>query len=372
MSFLLVVGQEQAIGKLQQALWSGRVPHGYIFHGPSGVGKELTARELAATLLCHKSRTVKHNGQEWLDSCGQCVSCRGIAADIHPDYHLVYRQQIRELEGESSDHKATELAIKVIRRKLNDPAQLTSAYGHGKVFVVREMNLANIEAQNALLKTLEEPPGGTVLIGLADRLEGLLPTILSRCQMVMFRPLPQEFILAKLREAGCNTQEAAFWARFGEGSLGQALWLAGRGWYGHKTALVERLAKLTSQDALDLAEMFIELAKDYSAQAVKDGLAFSATVGKGQMYSFLLAVVAGFYRDVMLCSGGSAESLWINGDQKDAVSRAGGTISLRDASRAVALASRGEYLLQKNVNANLVFEDLFGDLAELNCKAPVA
>ncbi len=380
MSIFSVIGQDQALNRLQQALRSRRVPHGYIFHGQAGVGKELCAREFAKIILCENRRKRRRDGEDCFDCCDSCASCRAIQADAHPDYHLVYREQIRELRPEQNDngpgrtkaHRATALPIDVIRKKLNDPCQLTSAYGRGKVFVVREIHLASVHAQNALLKTLEEPPDGTVLILLADRLEPLLPTVLSRSQMVMFAPLGRDFLLEKLSESGCKQPQSGFWSRFAEGSLGRALWLAAQDWYQAKVALVKRLARLTEKDAVELAELLMDSAKSYAAQARKQDPAVSDTVAKQRMYGFLLGVVSNFYRDVMVSGSGAAPAEWINSDQESAVKQAAKALSLLQASRAVALVGRAEYLISKNVNANLVFEDLFGDLAVTIRKTLVA
>ena len=380
MSIFSLIGQEQALGRLQQALRSGRVPHAYIFHGQAGVGKELCAREFAKIILCENRRKRRRDGEDCFDCCDSCASCQAIEADVHPDYHLVYREQIRELRPEQNDngpgrtkaHRATVLAFDVIREKINKPAQLTSAYGRGKVFVVREIHLASVHAQNCLLKTLEEPPDGTVLILLADHLEGLLATVLSRSQMVMFAPLGRDFLLEKLSECGCKQPQSGFWSRFAEGSVGRALWLADQDWYEAKVALVERLARLTDQDVVELAELLMDLGKSYAAQARKQGTDLSETVVKQRMYGFLLGVVSSFYRDVMLSGSGAGPADWINYDQESALEQAAKTLSLLQAGRAVALVGRAEYLISKNVNANLVFEDLFGDLAAISRKALVA
>ncbi len=378
MSIFSVIGQDRAVNQLQQALRSGRTAHGYIFHGQTGVGKEDCAREFAKLILCENRQKRQRDGQDVFDCCDSCTSCQGIEADTHPDYHLVYREQIRELRSEQSGsgktkaHKATVLAFDVIREKINKPAQLTSAYGRGKVFVVREMHLANVQAQNCLLKTLEEPPDGTVLILLADRLEGLLPTVLSRSQMVMFAPLEPEFLLEKLNESGCEQVESGFWSRFAEGSLGRALWLAEQNWYQVKVELLESLARLTEQDAVELAELMMDSAKSYAARARKQEPTLSDTVAKGRMYGFELGVVSNFYRDVMLCSSGFGPGEWINCDQELAVKQASKSISGPQASQAVGLVARAEYLISKNVNANLVLEDLFGDLAVTIRKTLVA
>jgi DNA polymerase-3 subunit delta' len=378
MSIASVIAQDAACDKLQQAIRSERIPHAYIFHGPAGVGKELCAREFAKLILCQNRKKRRQNKQDVFDCCDACPSCRQIEADTHPDFHLVYRQQIHELRPQQSDqpddapspsrktHQATALAVDVIREKLNKPARLTSTYGRGKVFVVREIHLANVQAQNALLKTLEEPPKGTVLILLADKIEGLLPTVLSRCQLVMFGPLPQDFLLDRLAQAGYEPAESAFWARFSQGSLGRALWLAAQQWHPIKLDLLKDLARLTDRDVVDLAERIIVLAKAYPTQARKDEPAISDTVAKQRMYSFLLAVASAFYRDIMVYHSGADPSAWINTDQQSLLTKAATRMDLLSAGRAVSLVGRAEYLILSNVNANLVLEDLFGDLAAMN------
>ena len=370
MSISSVVAQDRAVDQLQQALRSKRVPHAYIFHGPAGVGKELCAGEFAKIILCENRQKKRHNKEDFFDCCDTCVSCRGIEADTHPDFHLVYREQIRELEGESGTHKATTLAIDVIREKLNRPARLTSAYGQGKVFVVREIHLANAAAQNALLKTLEEPPDGTVLILLADQLEGLLPTVISRCQIVTFSPLPEDFLLERLSQAGYEQLESRFWARFADGSLGRALWFAHQQWYETKIELLEHLALLSDSRVVESAELLMNLAKTHASQLRKQDPVISDTVAKHKMYSFLLAVIGTFYRDLMLCRSGSTPSACIHADQEPLLASAAEGIDLRDASRAVSLIARAEHLIHTNVNANLVLEDLLGDLAQMNPLGP--
>ena len=264
MSIFSVFAQDRALDQLQQALKAQRVPHAYIFHGPAGVGKELCAREFAKIILCENRRQTRRDNQDVFDCCDLCVSCRGIQADTHPDFHLVYREQIHELLPERPDqqeaddsqpskslHKATKLAVRLVRKRINEPAHLTSAYGRGKVFVVREFHLADAPGQNALLKTLEEPPAGTVLILLADSLEGLLPTVLSRCRMVVFSPLPEDFLLDRLSQAGCEQSQGRVWARFAQGSLGRALWFTDQQWYQDKVELLESLAQLTAGEVVE-------------------------------------------------------------------------------------------------------------------------
>ena len=108
-------------------------------------------------------------------------------------------------------------------------------------------------------------------------------------------------------------------------------------------------------------------AKDYGKKAAKQEPPVSQTVARQRMYSFLLSVLATFYRDLMLCRSGAEPSVCIHADHQKLVKKAAAEITALDAGRAVRMISRAEYLILTNVNANLVFEDLFGDLVGLSC-----
>jgi DNA polymerase-3 subunit delta' len=207
-----VFGQEVAIDTVRKAYAAERLPHGLVFAGPAGVGKATAAQALAALFLCEKPKGT--------EACGKCDSCRLMESGNHPDSHVVYRQLIR-LEKEKV--KARDLSVDVVRQYLVGPAGLKPAMGRGKVFVVEEAELMNPQAQNALLKTLEEPYGRTLIVLLTDQPGALLPTILSRCQVVRFAALPEELVRRELESRGTDRKLAAEAARLAAGSLGMAL-----------------------------------------------------------------------------------------------------------------------------------------------------
>jgi DNA polymerase III subunit delta' len=215
MGFSDILGQQPAIDWLRAALSADRLPHGLIFAGPVGVGKATTARALATIFLCERPANQT--------PCGKCESCAAMAADVHPDFHVVYRQLVR-IEKQAA--KARDLAADVIRDFLIAPASLKSNLGRGKVFVVEEADLMNATAQNALLKTLEEPAGRTLIVLLTDQPDALLPTIRSRCQLLRFSPLDEKRVRDELTGLGRDHATADEAARFADGSLGIALrWL---------------------------------------------------------------------------------------------------------------------------------------------------
>ena len=256
-----IFDQSPAVEWLRRTLAAGRLPHAMVFAGPIGVGKGTTAAALAGAFLCESPT-------DDADACGACASCRAMSADTHPDYHRVYRQLIRL---KKPDVVARDLSVDVIRDYLIEPAGLKSATGRGKVFVVDEAELMNFTAQNALLKTLEEPPGRTLIVLLAEQPSLLLSTIRSRTQILRFAPLPAARIASELkrRQVG-GPGDADDAARFARGSLGLALRWIQDGVIAAGRELISRLQRLPD-GAVELAEWMQKAAADYAvAQQARD------------------------------------------------------------------------------------------------------
>ncbi|HVX86013.1 MAG TPA: DNA polymerase III subunit [Phycisphaerae bacterium] len=238
---LTVLGQPRALAQLQRSLASGRLAATWIFAGPPGVGKMRAAIQLAKTVLCDHPRR-QPNGDTFpmlppdfplTLPCDACESCRAIdnkGGGSHPDLHLVTKELIR-YHDKSGTSKGTTLSIHVIRGEITgDPAENKEAKiakrsfrGKGKFFIVDEAELMELPAQNALLKTLEEPPPHTYLILITPSPQELLSTIRSRSQIVTFSELPTDVIIPGLIGAGVPSNDAALLARLARGSLGRAL-----------------------------------------------------------------------------------------------------------------------------------------------------
>jgi DNA polymerase III delta' subunit len=261
-----IFGQDEAIGWLRRAVEADRLPHGLIFAGPSGVGKATTARALGTAFLCENPKGA--------DACGTCESCRVMEADNHPDFHEIAKEHIR-YHDKTGKSKGITLSINVVRPELIEPASRKAVMGRGKVFVIEQADLMNDDAQNAMLKTLEEPAGRTLIVLLTDQPGALLPTIRSRCQVVRFAPLEESLVRRELERRKVDKQTATDAAAIAEGSLGLALkWI--------EDGVVERARDLTSQiDRLlrgqppeDLPRWLDDAAKAYAEkQLERDELA---------------------------------------------------------------------------------------------------
>ena len=209
-----IFGQEDAVETIRRAYAADRLPHGMVFAGPAGVGKATAARALAALLLCEKPKSDV--------ACVRCASCVAIEAGNHPDYHVITKELIR-YHDKTGKSKGIDLSINVIVPELVEPAGRKAVLGRGKVFVVEQAELMSAAAQNAMLKTLEEPAGRTLIVLLTDQPGALLPTIRSRCQVIRFAALPEALVRRELEGRGVDGKVAADAARLAGGSLGQAL-----------------------------------------------------------------------------------------------------------------------------------------------------
>lgn len=287
-----ILAQEPAISTLRSALASGRLAHALLFSGPDGVGKGTTALALARVFLCDAPAHTPLG----IDACNTCPSCLLMDGGTHPDYHFVYRQLIRL----SKDSVARDLSVDVIRNFLVAPAGLSSRLGRGKVFVVDEADTMNTTAQNALLKTLEEPPGRTLIILLASSPGALLPTIRSRCQPLRFAPIPTDIVTAELLRRGLTDTDAKDAARLADGSLGEALRFAADGLLPLAKELEKQLTlsltgradgelpKFLKTAGESLAEKTLERDPDGSKdQATRDALALLTRLGENSLRRLL-------------------------------------------------------------------------------------
>ncbi len=373
MSIFDVEHQPRAHRILQRALTSDRMPHAYIFAGPEGVGRELMAIKLARVILCgqpvqRKTKDARIGLDEGRDACGECGDCRMVEAGTHPDLFSIYRQLNRQHpDATIRKQKALFLGVDIIRHFLVDRGMMKPSQGRAKVFIVREAERLNDSSQNALLKTLEEPPPATFLFLISSGLDRLLPTTRSRCQQVQFQALPREFIESRLlAEGAIERAEASYAAHASDGSLGQAMRLVQDGVYAMKRAWGDRLAELLDPGSrvapIELAKPFIEDGRTLGACVAQRDPDVSDTDAARVGLRTLLGVLSSFYREAMHIGLGSTLPK-VHDDQPNVVdllqrihSDSGLLVALRELSSA-------ETSLNRNANLDLTFEKLFIRLA---------
>ena len=201
-------GQEHITAALDRALLDGRLAHAYLLTGPVGVGKATLAMEMAQAVNCVEQER----------PCGDCQQCQRIQRGIHADVQLV-----APVEDERTGRLRTEISIDQVRA-MERSAALGPYEGRCRVFIIEGGERLSTEASNALLKFIEEPPPKVLILLTAVNEEALLPTILSRCQRLELRRLPEDGLAEILsREHGVSSDDARLLARLSGGSLGWAV-----------------------------------------------------------------------------------------------------------------------------------------------------
>ncbi len=219
-----VAGQPTALEILRRALRTGRVHHAYLFDGPPGVGKELTAWALAQALVCEQPTATG-------EACGACSACvRSVPGEAgrpkHPDLHLLGRGVYEPAQIGRRTPETQELSIDQIRTVVLARAAFPPHEGRARVYVVRDADELSTSAANSFLKVLEEPTPRTHFVLITTRPDALLSTIRSRTQRVRFGGLPAAVVedILRRREVAEGAAHAA--AALAEGSAHQALALA--------------------------------------------------------------------------------------------------------------------------------------------------
>lgn len=318
MPFHDIIGNRKSIEIIGRVLTSGRAAHAYLFSGPEGVGRKKTALAFVEALFC--------TGQE---GCGTCPSCRKLAAGNHPDLHIIEPDgqfikidQVRDLQKELS------------YRPYEAPR---------KAAIIDGADRLHPAAGNALLKTIEEPPGSAILILLATSGEKVLPTIRSRCQQLLFNGIPQEEILSFLVGQGQTPETAKVAAALADGSISRALALCNEELMADRAAIINAACHLTRNNMAALfgfGELF-DKDRDKATQT--------------------LDLLLSFWRDMLLLQHGSRQV--VNSDlllllEKETTKRAG-----RRLLGEIEYLGHTRNALLRNANVRLAMDMLAMNLA---------
>lgn len=232
--------QERAVRELKVFVKNAKIPHAMIFYGIPGIGKHSSALALASLLNCDNSDP----------QCSGCPSCKKIDAGNHPD--LISLAPLPGKKAISID-QVRELILKMRFAPVN---------GRYKVAIIDQAEKLNKHSSNALLKTLEEPPPDIVIILVTSNIRTIQPTILSRCNLIKFSPLSDNFVkdhIADMEEGG----DKEIIARLAEGSIGKAVQIASSNYEKIRDALIELILKKDKgRDALDISEHITGSFKD--------------------------------------------------------------------------------------------------------------
>ena len=326
MGFAQIVGHSKQLETLRLALAHGRLHHAYLFVGEAGLGKKTIGLSLAKAIHCSVASG---------DFCGECADCARIQDGNHPDVRL-----IEPLTGKK------EISIQQIR-ELEKELNLRSFSGNKKIVILDPATLMNLSAQNALLKTLEEPPNDSLLILIAASVGELLPTLRSRCLRVSFAPLAREQVAAFLvSEKKVSVEEAKLLAAMSKGSL-------------------EAVAAVDSQELLARRHRWIVLllrvaSGDYRTAAETA----EALAGNKEESLRFLEWAESWYRDLLVYTVTQNQQDMVNVDMLPQIEQMAAAVELEHLLARIAEAKGAVVAIQRNLNRRMVLENLLLNAAE--------
>lgn len=326
MAWATILGHDAVRDRLALAAEQGRLAHAYLFVGPHGVGKQRFARELAKVMLCEAAPGP-------FAACDHCPACLQVEAGTHPDYFTAATPEDKhELPIDTVREFCQQLGLKPVR-------------GPRKVGILETADDFNEESANAFLKTLEEPPPGSVLILLATSQESQLPTILSRCQVVPFHPLSAEQIRAVLSQHEIsNPNRIDQLVRLANGSPGQALALNDEDLWGFRRTAMATLSA-ERPDPVGFSTQWIQFAEDAGKEAVL----------QRSRVSLVLRLMIDMYRAALRRAVGMPSEV-SDPEESSALTRLSQRLSPDDLADAIEACLHADYLIERKVQLVLVVE----------------
>jgi DNA polymerase-3 subunit delta' len=320
MGFSSVLGHQKQLQTLRLGLQKGRLHHAYLLLGPEGVGKKTVAFCLVQAIHCTEIEG---------DFCGRCPACVRVRNGNHPDVRM-----IEPLSGKK------EISIQQVR-EIEKELSYRSFSGRRKVAIIDPAPLMSVPAQNALLKTLEEPPHDSLLILIAASAGGLLPTLRSRCMRLSFGPLPTGVIAEYLIiQRGKPADEAKCLAALAMGSLGAAMQMENGGLLEKRRVWKQMLAALGARDYRGAITTAEAIAADRD-----ESLEFLQWAGS-------------WYRDLLIYALTQSQDEIANIDMIDLIKQESSGVSLEQLLALIAQTLEATGEIQRNLNRRMVIERL--------------
>ena len=325
--FSEILGHEQIIEHLQNAIKLQKVSHAYILDGEEGAGKNMLARAFAQTLQCERGGT---------EPCGECHSCKQAMSGNQSDIITV------------TNEKPASIGVEDIRGQLCGDIQIKPYSSPYKIYIVDEAEKMTVQAQNALLKTIEEPPAYGVIMLLTTNADAFLPTILSRCVTLKLRPVKNEIIRPYLMEKyHIPDYQAEVCTAFARGNVGKAERLAQSEQFAElKSHLLHLLRHLRDMEVYELTEA-VRSASEYKTE-IND-------------YLDLMAL---WFRDVLLFKATRQIDGLVFAEEINAISAQAQKSSYEGLERILKALEKAKVRLNANVNFELTMELLMLTIKE--------
>ncbi|MFU0827751.1 MAG: DNA polymerase III subunit delta' [Lachnoclostridium sp.] len=319
LDFKHIIGHEQIKQHLREAILSGKVSHAYIFSGEDGAGKNMLAHAFAMSLQCEK--------RDLADACGKCHSCIQAASGNHPDIIRV-------------THEKVSIGVDDVRIQVNNDIPIKPYSSPYKIYIIDEAEKLTEAAQNALLKTIEEPPAYAVLILLTNNLSALLPTILSRCITLKLKAVDSEQIKQFLMtEYKIPDYQAELSAAFAQGNVGKAIKYA------------------SSDEFIELKDEVLHLLKyldQMKLYEIIDGLKqISEKKDKINDYLDLMTI---WYRDILMYKvTGDLNRLTYKNEYQD-IKKQANILSYEGIEKIIGAIEKAKIRINANVNFDIAME----------------
>lgn len=324
--FADIIGHEQIIHHLQSAISLNKVSHAYIFEGEEGMGKNMLASAFAQTLQCRERDT---------EACMRCPSCKQAATGNQPDIIRV-------------THEKASIGVEDIREKLCGDILIKPYSSPYKIYIVDEAEKMTVQAQNALLKTIEEPPSYGIILLLTTNSGNFLPTIISRCVTLKLKPLRDEDIRAYLMDKmQIPDYQAEICVAFARGNLGKACSLA------------------ASEDFSRIKEQALSIAKHVREMEVYEVISSVKAVSEFKLeIQDFLDILMVWYRDVLMFKATCQGDAIIFSDELEEISVDASRRSYEGLETIIKALEKAKVRLNANVNFDLTMELLFLTIKE--------
>ena len=322
-----IIGQEQIKEHLQNALSTGKISHAYIINGEKSSGKEFIAKIFAMALQCEKEGT---------EPCNECRSCKQALSKNQPDIIYV------------SHEKPNTISVDDIRALVNNDVAIKPYSSKYKVYIINEAEKMTVQAQNAILKTLEEPPAYAVIVLLVSNVNSLLPTILSRCVTLNMKPVRDELIRKFLmEELQVPDYKANVCVGFARGNVGKAKLLASS----------EEFENIKAE-ALSLLKYIKDMEMQEIVAAIKKINEYKLEI---QDYFDIIAI---WYRDVLLFKATMDANQLIFRDEIQTLRKIAARCSYEGIEKVIEALSTAKKRMEANVNFDLLMELLLLEIQE--------
>lgn len=326
MDFNDISGHKDIIEHIKSSIENNRVNHAYIFDGPSGIGKLTLAKAFAKTLNCERGGS---------QSCNECTSCKTFDENNNPDIIYV-------------THRTAGITVDDVRDQIVKNISLKPYRNRYKIFIIEDAHKMNEAAQNAFLKSLEEPPPYGVFLLLSENYSNFLVTIVSRCITFKLKPLPYDMVAEYIvKNKGISMEQALLYAGCSMGNIGRALELADSDEFRElRDKGADMVLRLEKADMIELYEIIDSVKEDRKA------------------LDTILEIMYMIYRDALVLIKTGDKSRLIQTDKLLCISEVAGCVSSAALIKRCEAIEDTRVKLRNNGNIQLLLETLFFKIKE--------